>query len=98
MKRWSFARFWGVVLKEFLQLSRERITFAMILGVPIVQLLLFGYAINTDPRNLPTAVIAADQSEFTRSYIAAMKTTGYFDIVGELREMAFDTQGNLPRF
>jgi ABC-2 type transport system permease protein len=84
MKGWSFARFWGVVLKEFLQLSRERITFAMILGVPIAQLLLFGYAINTDPRNLPTAVIAADRSEFTRSYVAAMKTTGYFDIVSEL--------------
>jgi ABC-2 type transport system permease protein len=83
--RWSFARFWGVVLKEFLQLKRERITFAMILGIPIVQLLLFGYAINTDPKNLPTAIIAADSSEFTRSYVAAMKTTGYFEIVAELR-------------
>jgi ABC-2 type transport system permease protein len=84
MTRWSFARFWGIVLKEFLQLRRERITFAMILGIPIVQLLLFGYAINTDPKNLPTAVIAGDRSEFTRSYIAAMKAAGYFDIVGEL--------------
>jgi len=84
MRRWSFERFWGVVLKEFLQLARERITFAMILGVPIAQLLLFGYAINTDPKNLPTAIIAADHSEFTRSYIAAMKTTGYFDVIGEL--------------
>jgi ABC-2 type transport system permease protein len=84
MTSWSFARFWGVVLKEFLQLIRERITFAMILGVPIAQLLLFGYAINTDPKNLPTGIIAADHSEFTRSYIAAMKTTGYFDIIGEL--------------
>ena len=82
MTRWSFARFWGVVVKEFLQLRRERITFAMVLGVPIAQLLLFGYAINTDPRHLPTAIIAAVRSEFTRSYIAAMKTTGYFDIVG----------------
>jgi ABC-2 type transport system permease protein len=57
----------------------------MILGVPIAQLLLFGYAINTDPKNLPTAIIATDSSEFTRSYVAAMKTTGYFDIVAELR-------------
>jgi ABC-2 type transport system permease protein len=81
---WSFSRFWAVVIKEFLQLRRERITFAMILGVPIAQLLLFGYAINTDPKNLPTGIIAADHSEFTRSYVAAMKTTGYFDIVGEL--------------
>jgi ABC-2 type transport system permease protein len=82
--RWSFSRCWGVVLKEFLQLSRERVTFAMILGIPVMQLLLFGYAINTDPKNLPTAVIAADHSEFTRSYVAAMKTTGYFDILSEL--------------
>jgi ABC-2 type transport system permease protein len=86
VKRWSFGRFWGVVLKEFLQLKRERITFAMILGVPIMQLLLFGYAINTDPKNLPTAVIAADHSEFTRSYVAAMETTGYFNIIGELAD------------
>ena len=84
MKRWSFSRFWGIVVKEFLQLRRDRITFAMVLGVPVAQLLLFGYAINTDPKDLPTAVIAADHSEFTRSYLAAMKTTGYFDIVGEL--------------
>jgi len=86
VKRFSFARFWGIVQKEFLQLRRERVTFAMILGIPIVQLLLFGYAINTDPRNLPTAVIAGDRSELTRSYLAAMKTTGYFDIVGELSD------------
>jgi len=84
VKRWSFSRFWGIVVKEFLQLRRDRITFAMVLGVPVAQLLLFGYAINTDPKDLPTAVIAADHSEFTRSYLAAMKTTGYFDIVGEL--------------
>jgi len=84
MSRWSFARFWGVVVKEFLQLRRERVTFAMVLGVPVVQLLLFGYAINSDPKHLPTAVIAADRSEFTRSYIEGMKTTGYFDIVSEL--------------
>ena len=56
----------------------------MIVGMPIIQLMLFGYAINTDPKHLPTAVIAADHSEFTRSFVAAMKTTGYFDFVGEL--------------
>jgi len=84
MKGWSFARFWAVVLKEFVQLRRERITFAMVLGIPIAQLLLFGYAINTDPRNLPIAIVAGDRSEFTRSYIAAMRTTGYFDVKGEL--------------
>jgi ABC-2 type transport system permease protein len=85
---WSFGRFWGIVVKEFLQLRRDRVTFGMIVGIPIVQLLLFGYAINSDPKNLRTAVIAADRSEFTRSYLAAMKTTGYFDLVAELPDEA----------
>jgi ABC-2 type transport system permease protein len=79
--RFSFARWWAIVLKEFLQLRRDRITFAMIVGIPIVQLTLFGYAINTDPREMPTALIVADASEFTRSVAAAMQTSGYFRIV-----------------
>jgi ABC-2 type transport system permease protein len=86
VKRFSPARFWGIVRKEFLQLRRDRITFGMVVGVPIAQLLLFGYAINTDPRELPTAVIVADRSEFTRSYLRAMETTGYFQIKAELRD------------
>ena len=53
----------------------------MVLGIPIIQLVLFGYAINTDPKQLPTAVVMADRSEFTRSYLAAMKTSGYFTLV-----------------
>jgi ABC-2 type transport system permease protein len=85
---WSFVRFGGIVRKEFLQLRRDRVTFGMIVGVPIIQLLLFGYAINSDPRNLRTAVIAADQSEFTRTFLTAMETTGYFDLVGELPDEA----------
>jgi len=85
MKRFSFSRWWGIVLKEFLQLKRDRITFGMIIGMPIVQLILFGYAINTDPRQLPTAVVVAEHSEFTRSYLAAMKNSGYFEFVAELK-------------
>jgi ABC-2 type transport system permease protein len=77
---WSWSRWWSIVLKEFLQLRRDRLTFAMIVAIPIVQLTLFGFAINTDPRHLPTAVIVADQSEFTRSLIAAMRNSGYFDV------------------
>jgi len=80
----SLSRWWSIALKEFLQLRRDRLTFAMIVGIPIVQLTLFGYAINTDPKNMPTAIISADHSEMTRTMIAAMKTSGYFDIVGEL--------------
>jgi len=84
MKAFSVSRWWGIVLKEFLQLRRDRITFGMIVGIPIVQLLLFGYAINTEPKQLPTAVVIADHSEFTRSFLSAMKTSSYFDFVSEL--------------
>ncbi len=83
-RRFSWARWWSMVLKEFLQLRRDRITFAMIVGIPIMQLALFGYAINTDPRHMPTAVIAADQSPFTRSFLAAMQASAYFDITESL--------------
>ena len=83
-ERFSVARWWGIVRKEFLQLRRDRVTFAMIVGIPIIQMTLFGFAINTDPKHLPTAVIVADQSEFTRSFIAAMRNSGYFDIVATL--------------
>jgi ABC-2 type transport system permease protein len=80
----SVARWWSIVLKEFLQLRRDRVTFAMIVGVPIIQLTLFGFAINTDPKHLPTAVIVGDASPFARSFIAAMHNSDYFDIVETL--------------
>ncbi len=73
-----------MVTKEFLQLRRDRITFAMIVGIPIIQLTLFGYAINTDPKHMPTAVIAGDSSDFTRSIISAMASSDYFKFIGEL--------------
>jgi ABC-2 type transport system permease protein len=80
----SFSRWWSVVLKEFLQLKRDRITFAMIAVLPIVQLALFGYAINTNPKQLPTAVILGEQSAFSRSFVEAMKNSDYFDIIETL--------------
>jgi ABC-2 type transport system permease protein len=80
----SMARWWAIVRKEFLQLVRDRITFAMIVAIPVIQMALFGFAINTDPKHLPTAVIAADQSEFTRSFVAGMRNSGYFEIVSAL--------------
>ncbi|KVQ64942.1 ABC transporter permease [Burkholderia territorii] len=80
----SVARWWSIVLKEFLQLRRDRVTFAMIVGVPIIQLALFGFAINTDPKHLPTAMIVADSSPFARSFVAAMRNSAYFDIVATL--------------
>src|SRR4029078_246812 len=81
MKGFSLQRWWGIVLKEFLQLRRDRITFAMIVGIPIIQLTLFGFAINTDPKHLRTGVLNADDNIFSRSFIASMKATNYFDFV-----------------
>ncbi|MDP1750843.1 MAG: ABC transporter permease [Reyranella sp.] len=83
--RWPVARrgFWvrlgAIIVKEVLQLGRDRLTFAMMFAMPIMQLLLFGYAIDTDPHRLPTAVIAADQSQITRSVLSALANTGYMN-------------------
>src|SRR6266850_1947771 len=78
--RFSWSRWVGIIIKEFIQLSRDRLTFGMIVGIPVIQLLLFGYAINADPKHLPTAVLAADSSEYSRTLIAALQTSGYFRI------------------
>src|SRR5687768_11238555 len=76
----SLARIYAAFVKETIQLRRDRITFAMMVGVPLLQLLLFGYAINTDPRRLPTAVLVQDDSTFARSFLAALRESGYFEI------------------
>jgi len=77
----SGARILAVLIKEFIQLTRDRLTYAMILVMPIVQLLLFGYAINNDPRDLPTAVLVQDQGPMARSTLSALVNSGYFQIV-----------------
>lgn len=77
----SGARILAVLIKEFIQLTRDRLTYAMILVMPIVQLLLFGYAINNDPRDLPTAVLVQDQGPMARSALSALVNSGYFQIV-----------------
>jgi ABC-2 type transport system permease protein len=79
----SLNRILAVLTKEFIQLSRDRLTYAMILVMPIVQLLLFGYAINNDPRNLPTAVLVQDHGPMARSALSALTNSGYFKIVSE---------------
>ncbi len=78
-----FARLWAMIIKEALQLRRDRLTFAMMFVVPIVQLVLFGFAINADPKGLPTAVLVSEHSELSRSIIAAIQNTGYFTITRE---------------
>jgi ABC-2 type transport system permease protein len=77
----SLNRILAVLIKEFIQLTRDRLTYGMILVMPIVQLLLFGYAINNDPRNLPTAVYVQDQGPMARSTLSALVNSGYFRIV-----------------
>ena len=80
----SLSRWWSIVGKEFLQLRRDRVTFAMIVGLPIIQMALFGYAINTAPKHLDTAIISGDNTTMTRSFIWAMQNSEYFKFVGEL--------------
>ncbi|HUQ27504.1 MAG TPA: ABC transporter permease [Usitatibacter sp.] len=77
----AFHRFSAVLAKEFVQMRRDRLTFAMMIGVPIMQLVLFGYAINTDPKALPAAVVTADSSPFSRSLVRALENSGYFKVV-----------------
>ncbi|WP_172202261.1 ABC transporter permease [Niveibacterium sp. COAC-50] len=77
----SFARLITVMRKEFIQLRRDRLTFAMMVGIPIIQLTLFGYAINGDPKHLPIVVVAEEQSAFARSLTAALTVSDYFDIL-----------------
>ena len=74
-------RFTAVLMKEFVQMRRDRLTFAMMIGVPIMQLVLFGYAINMDPKGLPAAVVSAESSPFSRSLVRALENTGYYRVV-----------------
>jgi ABC-2 type transport system permease protein len=80
----SGARFFAVLVKEFIQMRRDRVTFAMMIALPIVQLLLFGFAINADPRQLPTLLEANDSGPLTRALIAGMANSSYFDFRGAI--------------
>ena len=84
----SISRWLGIVGKELIQLKRDRLTFGMIVGIPIMQLVLFGFAINADPKHLPTTALIADRSEFSRDILAALRNTDYFAFIGEARDEA----------
>jgi len=90
MKGFAFnwRRFWAVVVKEFIQMRRDRVTFAMMIGIPLLQLILFGYAINSDPKHLPTAVYSADNSVFSRTIVWGLHNSSYFDITREAKNEA----------
>jgi ABC-2 type transport system permease protein len=85
----GFARkTWAVLMKEFIQLKRDRLSFAMIIMIPLLQLVLFGYAINTNPRHLPTAVLLQENSDVGRAILAALKNTDYFRVIAQPRSEA----------
>ena len=77
----SFRRFHAIIGKEFVQMRRDRITFAMMIGIPILQMVIFGFAINSDPKHLPTVILTADNSVFSRTIAAAMQNSGYFKVI-----------------
>ena len=81
-------RSFAMVVKEFIQLRRDRVSFAMILMIPVMQLLLFGFAINTTPRNLPTAVLLQEDSDLARSILKALENTAYFHFTREVHDVA----------
>ncbi|WP_416307594.1 ABC transporter permease [Neptunicella sp. SCSIO 80796] len=76
-----YSRISGIFIKEMIQMRRDKLTFAMMLVIPVVQLILFGFAINTDPKRLPTAVQAEEQTPIVRTILAALENSGYFELV-----------------
>ncbi len=81
----SLARLWAIVVKEFIQMRRDRLTFGMMVGIPLIQLLLFGFAINSDPKHLATAVLLADRGPQGRTILQAVRASGYFDFIKEVK-------------
>src|SRR5512141_3075928 len=80
-------RSYAMVIKEFIQLKRDRVSFAMIVMLPVMQLMLFGYAINTTPRHLPSAVLLQEDSDLARSILKALANTAYFRFLYEVHDV-----------
>jgi ABC-2 type transport system permease protein len=81
MNGFSLWRFLAVLRKEWIQVRRDPFTLRMIIALPVMQLFLFGYAINADPKHLPTGLLSVDHSKYERTIVAALQNTGYYDIV-----------------
>src|SRR3979490_3438775 len=81
-------RSYAMVVKEFIQLKRDRVSFAMIVMIPVMQLLLFGYATDSTPRNQPTAVLLQEDSDLARSILKALENTAYFRFTREVHDAA----------
>jgi len=80
MNQFSWARFLAVLHKEWIQIRRDPMTLRLIIALPVMQLFLFGYAINTDPKHLPTGLLSSEHSQYVRTIVAALRNTGYYDI------------------
>ncbi len=87
-REFSLDRFWAIVVKEFIQMRRDRLTFGMVVGIPLIQLVLFGYAINSDPKHLPAAVVLADNGPQGRTLLYAIQNSGYFELVRRIKTEA----------
>lgn len=88
VSRGFWRRTWAMLIKEFIQLRRDRVSFAMIVVIPLMQLILFGYAINTQPRDLPTAVLLQESSDVGRSILKALENTRYFKVTHQVTDEA----------
>ena len=83
-RAFSPGRFWAMVVKEFVQMRRDRLTFGMMFGIPLIQLVLFGFAINANPKHLPTAVLLADRGPQARTLLYAIQNSGYFEFIRQV--------------
>jgi ABC-2 type transport system permease protein len=88
LPQFSMERFKGIILKEFIQMRRDRLTFAMMMGIPLLQLILFGFAINVNPRHLPVDILMGDNGPQGRTILYAFKNTSYFDFIRLLKSDA----------
>src|SRR5438093_4553094 len=88
LPRFSFQRLWAIIVKEFTQMRRDRLTFAMMLGIPLLQLTLFGYAINSDPRHLPAAVLLADHGPQGRTLLYALQNSTFYNFTRQVQTEA----------
>jgi ABC-2 type transport system permease protein len=84
-RTFSLKRFWAIAVKEFIQMRRDRLTFGIMVGIPLLQLVFFGYAINSDPKHLPAAVVLADNGPQGRTLLYAIQNSGYFEFVREIK-------------
>ena len=77
----SIGRIFAMIQKEFIQMRRDRVTIAMIVGIPLIQLIMFGFAINLNPKSLPTAVVGDVNNEFAQKIVVGMQNSTYFEFI-----------------